>query len=320
MDKLCIVVPCYNEEEALPYFVQEIKKTAEELFQSFSLNISVLLIDDGSQDRTLQLLRSYAEAEDNIGYLSFSRNFGKESAIYAGLQHADGDYVVIMDADLQHPPAMLAEMYQSLQSGEFDSAAACRSDRKGEPPVRSFFARRFYRLINRISDADLVDGASDFRMMKRKMVDAIVAMGEYNRFSKGIFGWVGFRTKWIPYQNVERIAGQTKWSFWKLFQYSLQGIIAFSTVPLGIASVIGVFTCVMAFLMGFWIVIKTLLFGDPVAGWPTLACMIVFMGGLQLFCTGILGQYLAKTYMEAKHRPIYIIAEQSPVINKNEMK
>lgn len=216
-----------------------------------------------------------------------------------------------MDADLQHPPSMLREMYEILRTGKFDSAAACRSDRKGEPPVRSFFARCFYKVMNRISDTDIVDGASDFRMMNRKMVDAIVSMGEYNRFSKGIFGWVGFRTKWIPYQNTERVAGQTKWSFWGLFRYSLQGIVAFSTVPLAISSVIGVITCILSFLMGFWIVIRTLIFGDPVAGWPTLACMIVFMGGIQLFCIGILGQYMAKTYLETKQRPIYIIAESS---------
>lgn len=311
MEKLCIVVPCYNEEVVLPYFMQEIKKTADHMAASFSLDVHLIFVNDGSHDGTLSLLRTYAEMYSNVDYLSFSRNFGKESAIFAGLRHSDGDYTVVMDADLQHPPALLEEMYEQLKNCDFDSAAACRMDRSGEPPVRSFFARCFYKLINWISDADIVDGASDFRMMKRKMVDAVVSMGEYNRFSKGIFGWVGFRTKWIPYQNIERIAGKTKWSFWSLFKYSLQGIIAFSTVPLAIASVIGVIACIFAFFMGGWVVIKTLLFGDPVAGWPTLACLIVFMGGIQLLCTGILGQYMAKTYLETKRRPIYIIAESS---------
>lgn len=229
--------------------------------------------------------------------------------MYAGLREAKGDYVVIMDADLQHPPAMLPEMYEGLQSGEYECVAARRESRKGEPPIRSFFARCFYKLINRISDTEIVDGACDFRMMTRQMVDAIVSMGEYNRFSKGIFGWVGFRTKWLPYENVERVAGETKWSFWKLLLYSLQGIVGFSTVPLAIASVLGILLCFVSFLMVLYIIVKTLLFGDPVSGWPSLACMVMFMGGIQLLCMGILGQYLAKTYLETKHRPIYILAE-----------
>ena len=229
--------------------------------------------------------------------------------MYAGLREAKGDYVAIMDADLQHPPAMLPEMYEGLQSGEYDCVAARRESRKGEPPIRSFFARCFYKIINRISDTEIVDGACDFRMMTRQMVDAIVSMGEYNRFSKGIFGWVGFRTKWLPYENVERVAGETKWSFWKLLLYSLQGIVGFSTVPLAIASVLGTLLCFVSFLMVVYIIVKTLLFGDPVSGWPSLACMVMFMGGIQLLCMGILGQYLAKTYLETKHRPIYILAE-----------
>ena len=229
--------------------------------------------------------------------------------MYAGLKNAKGDYVAVMDADMQDPPSLLPEMYEVLTAGKYDSVATRRVDRTGEPPIRSFFARCFYKLINKISEADIVDGARDFRLMKRKMVDAIVSMGEYNRFSKGIFGWVGFRTKWLPYENVERVAGETKWSFWKLFKYSLQGIVAFSTAPLAIASVFGLLLCFAAFVIICVIIVKTIAFGDLVGGWPSLACLILFMGGLQLFCTGILGQYLAKTYLETKHRPIYIIGK-----------
>lgn len=309
MSMITVIVPCYNEEKALPYFFPEIRKVANELFATKNLSFEFLFVDDGSRDGTLELLRGFAAEDDRARYISFSRNFGKEAAMYAGLKNAKGDYVAVMDADMQDPPALLPEMYEVLQSGEFDSVATRRVDRKGEPPIRSFFARCFYKLINKISDADIVDGARDFRLMKREMVDAIVSVGEYNRFSKGIFGWVGFKTKWLPYENVERVAGETKWSFWKLFKYSLQGIIAFSTAPLAIASVLGLLSCFAAFVMICVIVIKTLVFGDPVGGWPSLACIILLMGGLQLFCTGILGQYLSKTYLETKRRPIYIIAE-----------
>ena len=304
-----IIVPCYNEEAALPYFLEAIQKTEEEMTIAYGCGFELLFVNDGSKDGTLSVLRRFAKETANVRYLSFSRNFGKEAAMYAGLREAKGDYVVIMDADLQHPPAMLPEMYEGLQSGEYDCVAARRESRKGEPPIRSFFARCFYKLINRISDTEIVDGACDFRMMTRQMVDAIVSMGEYNRFSKGIFGWVGFRTKWLPYENVERVAGETKWSFWKLLLYSLQGIVGFSTVPLAIASVLGILLCFVSFLMVVYIIVKTLLFGDPVSGWPSLACMVMFMGGIQLLCMGILGQYLAKTYLETKHRPIYILAE-----------
>lgn len=309
MKRLSVIVPCYNEESALPYFREEIRQVADRLAASAPLSVEFLFINDGSKDGTLDLLRQYAREDERVRYISFSRNFGKEAAMYAGLKNAVGDYVAVMDADMQDPPALLPEMYELLQSGEYDCVATRRVDRKGEPPIRSFFARTFYRLINKISDADIVDGARDFRLMTRQMVDAILSMGEYNRFSKGIFGWVGFRTKWLPYENVERVAGETKWSFWKLFLYSIQGIVAFSTAPLAIASVAGILLCFLALLLVLYIIIKTIAFGDPVGGWPSLACMILFMGGLQLFCTGILGQYLAKTYLETKKRPIYITAE-----------
>lgn len=309
MSLLTAIVPCYNEEAALPYFLTEIQKTADKLFAAYALEMEFIFINDGSQDGTLELLRTYAEADERVRYISFSRNFGKEAAMFAGFQNARGDYAAVMDADLQDPPSLLPEMYELLRTGDYDSVATRRVDRKGEPPIRSFFARCFYKLINRISDADIVDGARDYRLMNRKMLDAIVSMGEYNRFSKGIFGWVGFRTKWLPYENHERVAGETKWSFWKLFMYSLQGIVAFSTAPLAAASVIGLLLCFVAFLMVLIIIAKTLLFSDPVGGWPSLACMVMFMGGINLLCTGILGQYLAKTYLETKHRPIYIVGE-----------
>ena len=309
MNTISIVVPCYNEEAALPYFRREIQRVMDEMSAACGVSFEILFVNDGSKDGTLELLRRFAGEDSRMHYISLSRNFGKESALYAGLQRATGDYVATMDADLQDPPSLLPEMYEALQTGEYESVATRRVSRKGEPPIRSFFARCFYKLINRISDADIVDGARDFRLMKRQMVDAIVAMGEYNRFSKGIYGWVGFRTKWLPYENVERVAGETKWSFWKLFIYSIQGITAFSTAPLAIASFTGVLLCFAAFLMVVYIIVKTLLFGDPVGGWPSLACMVMFMGGVQLLCIGILGQYLAKTYLETKHRPIYIIGE-----------
>ena len=309
MKKISCIIPCYNEEAALLYFLREIRKVADQMSATDPVLFEILFVNDGSKDRTLEILREAAKEDARVRYISFSRNFGKEAAMYAGFKNVTGDYAAVMDADMQDPPSLLPEMYRALQSGEYDSVATCRADRKGEPPIRSFFARCFYKIINQISDADIVDGARDFRLMKREMVDAIVTMGEYNRFSKGIFGWIGFRTKWLPYQNVERVAGETKWSFWKLFKYSLQGIIAFSTAPLAIASVAGILICLVAFLMVIGIIVKTLLWGDPVGGWPSLACMIMFMSGIQLLCIGILGQYLAKTYLETKRRPIYLVAE-----------
>lgn len=309
MQCLSCIIPCYNEEAALPYFLQEIRKVADNVSTTFQLDFEILFINDGSRDKTLQILRQAAQEDKRIRYISFARNFGKEAAMYAGFQNCTGDYAAVMDADMQDPPSLLPEMYQALQSGEYDSVATRRVTRKGEPPIRSFFARCFYKLINRISDADIVDGARDFRLMTRQMVDAILSMTEYNRFSKGIFGWVGFRTKWLPYENVERVAGETKWSFWKLFLYSLEGITAFSTAPLAIASIAGILLCIVALLFVCVVLVKTLAFGDAVGGWPSMMCVILFLGGVQLFCMGILGQYLAKTYLETKKRPIYIVQE-----------
>lgn len=306
---ISVIVPCYNEEEALPHFFPEIRRVSDSMSDTYGLSFEFIFVNDGSGDGTLNQLRKFSAEDSRVRYISFSRNFGKEAAMYAGLQNANGDYAAIMDADMQDPPSLLPEMYEALQSNEYDSVATRRVDRKGEPPIRSFLARCFYKIINRISDADIVDGARDFRLMKREMVRAIVSMGEYNRFSKGIFGWVGFRTKWLPYENVERVAGETKWSCWKLFKYSLQGMIAFSSAPLAIASILGLVSCFAAFVFICVIIVKTLTFGDPVGGWPSLACIVLFMGGIQLLCMGILGQYLAKIYMETKHRPIYIVAE-----------
>lgn len=309
MSMITVIVPCYNEEAALPYFFSEIRKVSDMLSSTYDLCVEFVFVNDGSKDGTLNLLRKFAAEDSRTRYVSFSRNFGKEAAMYAGFRYAKGDYVVIMDADLQHPPAMLEEMYLAIQREGYDIAAARRVSRKGEPPIRSFFARCFYRLINKISKAEFVDGASDFRMLSRQAVDALLELGEYNRFSKGIFGWVGFQTKWIPYENVERVAGESNWSFWKLFLYSLEGIIAFSTAPLVIASVIGVLFCLIAFIWIVIIIVKTLIWGDPVAGYPTLACLLLLVGGSIQLSLGIIGQYLSKTYLEAKHRPIYIVAE-----------
>ncbi len=307
--KLTTVVPCYNEQEALPFFLEEIKKVSDEMAEEYGVEFEFMFVNDGSADATLQLLREAAEEDSRVRYVSFSRNFGKEAAIYAGLKGATGDYVVLMDADLQHPPSMLKQMYEAVSTGEYQIAAARRVTRKGEPLIRSFFSRMFYRMINKISKAEFVDGASDFRMLSRNAVDAILQMPEYNRFSKGIFGWIGFNTKWIEYENVERVAGETKWSFWKLLLYSIEGIVAFSTVPLSIASVVGVVFCIIALLWITVIVVKTIVWGDPVAGYPTLACLLLLVGGSLQVSLGIVGQYLAKTYMETKNRPIYLVSE-----------
>lgn len=305
---ISLVIPCYNEQEALPYFLPEVSKVAAEMADR--ADFEFLFVDDGSSDGTLQVLRSFAQQDDRVKYLSFSRNFGKEAAMYAGFCNAKGDYVAVMDADLQDPPALLPQMFELLESGDYDSVATRRVTRSGEPKIRSFFARMFYKIINRISDADIVDGARDFRLMRRSMVDAIVAMSERNRFSKGIFGWVGFRTYWLPYENVERVAGQTKWSFWKLFRYSIDGFVNFSQTPLTIASWIGVLFSVLSVLVVLFIVIRKLCFGgSSVDGWASLVCLITFIGGVQLVCLGIIGQYLSKTYLEVKGRPHYILRE-----------
>ncbi len=308
MKMMSVIVPCYNEEESLPFFYEEINRVSKEMHD---VCLELLFVDDGSKDQTLSILREYAKKDKRVKYISFSRNFGKEAAIYAGLKNSHGDYVAIMDADLQDPPSLLPEMLKAIQEEGYDSAATRRVTRKGEPPVRSFFARLFYKIMNRISDADIMDGARDYRLMNRQMVDAIVSMCEYNRFSKGIFGWIGFDTKWIEYENVERVAGETKWSFWKLFKYSIEGITAFSIEPLQIASIFGVLFSFIALIMIIVIIVRTLVFGDPTSGWPSLVCIIMLIGGIQLLCIGILGQYLSKTYLETKHRPIYISKESN---------
>lgn len=307
MDKISIIIPCYNEEQALPYLYAELQKiTADMPEQEFEF----IFINDGSKDKTLSLIKDLRKQDERVRFVSFSRNFGKEAAIYAGLKAAKGNFVSLIDADLQDPPSLIKEMYHILSTEEeYDCVATRRTDRKGEPVIRSFFAKQFYKLMNKISDTEVVDGARDFRFMRRQMVDAILEVSEYNRFSKGIFGWVGFNTKWISFENVERVAGETKWSFFGLFFYSLEGIIAFSTRPLYIASLFGILFCIVAFIMICIIIAKTLIWGDPVAGYPSQICIIFFIGGIQLFCLGILGQYLAKTYLETKKRPIYIVRE-----------
>lgn len=303
---ISIIIPCYNEQESIPLFYNEINKVMDIITDT---NFELLFIDDGSKDKTLLEAKKLTSQDDRVHYISFSRNFGKEAAIYAGFQYASGDYVVMMDADLQDPPSLLPKMYEILKEGGYDSVATRRISRKGEPPIRSFFARLFYKIMNKISETDLVDGARDYRLMNRKFVNAILQLGEYNRFSKGLFGWVGYKTKWLEYENVERIAGETKWSFWKLFKYSIEGIVGFSTAPLTISAFVGIMSCIFAFAFMSLIIIRKLCFGDPVAGWASTATIILFLGGIQLLSIGVLGQYLAKTYLEVKKRPIYIVDE-----------
>ncbi len=305
--KVALIVPCYNEQEALPIFYEEVMKVVTTMNCQYEL----IFVNDGSKDNTLSILKNFAAKNENVTYISFSRNFGKEAAMYAGFSNADADYVAVMDADMQDPPALLPQMVKILETEDYDSVATRRVSRDGEPPIRSWFARKFYQLINKISDADIVDGARDFRLMKREMVDAIVAMGEYNRFSKGIFGWIGFKTYWLPFKNVERVAGETKWNFWKLFKYAIDGIINFSEAPLSIASWAGIGMTFIAFIMMVIVIVRRLCFGDPVAGWASTMCVIIFIGAIQLFSMGIMGQYIAKIYNEAKHRPHYIVAESN---------
>ena len=306
MEKISIIVPCYNEEEAMPLFYDEISKTASTFDK---VDFEFIFVNDGSRDRTLEVARELAKKDKRVRYISFSRNFGKEAAMLAGLEYSVGDYVAIMDADLQDPPCMLHEMYDGIKNEGYDCVATRRVSRKGEPPIRSFFAKCYYKLINKISDTEIVDGARDYRLMSRQMVDSILALKEYNRFSKGIFSWVGYNTKWLEYKNVERVAGTTKWNFWKLFLYSLESIVAFSTVPLAISSIVGILFFIISMIMIVFIIARTLTFGDPVAGWPSLVCIIFFVSGVQLFCVGIIGQYLSKLYLEVKGRPVYIVKE-----------
>ena len=306
MEKISIIVPCYNEQEALPYFYQAIKKVAEQMNE---LDFEFIMIDDGSKDQTMTKIKELHALDHRIKYLSFSRNFGKEAAMYAGLKYASGDYVAIMDADMQDPPSLLPEMLNYIKNEHYDCVATKRSTRKGEPMIRSFFARLFYKLINKISKTEIVDGARDYRLMKRNMVDAILSMSEYNRFSKGIFGWVGFNTKWIAYENIERVAGTTKWSFWKLLIYSIDGIVAFSTAPLALASFFGVVFCLIAFLAIIVVIVRHFMGVESAFGWASTISIILFVSGIQLFSIGVLGQYLSKTYMETKKRPIYLVKE-----------
>ncbi len=308
MKLLSVVVPCYNEEENIPYFYEEFIKN-ESFLKEKEITWELLYVDDGSKDNTAAEVKKLRESDERVHLLSFSRNFGKEAAMYAGMEKSKGDYVVIMDVDLQDPPALLPQMLTHLEEG-YDSVATRRVTRKGEPPIRSFFARMFYRMMKRISKTEMMDGARDYRLMTRQMVDAILEMKEYNRFTKGIFGWVGFRTKWLEFENVERVKGETKWNFWKLLLYSIEGITAFSTAPLSFAAVVGVLFCFIAFILIIFIIVRTLIFGDPVAGWPSMICIISLASGVQLFCLGIVGQYLAKTYMEVKRRPIYLLKEE----------
>ena len=308
MDKklLTLVVPSYNEEEAIPLFYEEALRVEKELTD---IDIEYLFVDDGSRDETMRVVKELNARDPRVHYVSFSRNFGKEAAIYAGLENAAGDYVAILDADLQDPPSLLPEMLEAVEKEGYDCVGSRRVTRKGEPPIRSFFARCFYKLMGKISSSEVVDGARDFQLMNRKVVNAILAMGEYNRFSKGIFGWVGFKKKWLEYENVERAAGETKWSFWKLFVYALDGIVAFSTAPLVIASFVGMLFCLIAFIAIIFIIIRTVIYGDPTSGWPSMVCIIMLVSGIQLLCIGILGQYLAKTYLETKKRPLYLVEE-----------
>ena len=303
---LSVVVPCYNEEKALPFFYEEICKVVKEIK---NLDYELIFIDDGSTDNTLNIIKAYSKLNKKSKYISFSRNFGKEAAMIAGLEHSKGDYVTLMDADLQDPPSLLPKMYEILLKEDYDVVGTRRVTRKGEPKIRSFFSRMFYRIINKMSRIEMVDGARDFRLMKRKVVDAIISMKEYNRYSKGIFSFVGFKTKWLEYENVKRVAGKTKWSFWKLFKYAIEGIVGFSTFPLVLSALIGLLFCLLAFIMIIVIIVKTIIFGDPVSGWPSTICIIFFIGGVQLFVMGIIGEYLAKIYLETKNRPIYIIRE-----------
>lgn len=305
MKKISIIIPCYNEEEAIPYFYEEIEKITKKIKAKFEY----IFVDDGSQDNTLKIIKTLAKKDKKIRYISFSRNFGKEASMLAGLEHATGDYVTTMDADLQDPPELLIEMFNTLENEEYDICGAVSISRNGYSFIRKHFTNLFYKIISKVSKTEMINGARDFRLMKRYVVEAIISMREYNRYSKGLFSFVGFKTKWIEFENKNRVAGKTKWSLWKLFIYAVEGIISFSTAPLIFSALLGLFFCIISFIMIIFIIIRTLMFGDPVAGWPSLVCIIFFLSGIQLFAIGIIGQYLAKTYLETKNRPIYIIRE-----------
>ncbi len=313
MKSISIIVPCYNEEETVEIFYKETSKYLKEIIDKYE----IIYINDGSKDNTLSKVKKIADKDKKIKYISFSRNFGKEAAMYAGLEYAKGDYVAIMDVDLQDPPSLLSEMYDTLNDGDYDCVASRRVTRIGEPKIRSFFARLYYKIINKISKTEIVDGARDFRMMTRQMVNSVLELKEYNRFSKGIFSFVGYNTKWLEYENKPRVAGETKWNFFKLFIYSIQSIVDFSTIPLVASAVIGLLFCILSFIMIIVIIIKTLVFTDPVGGWPSLVCIIFFVSGIQLLCIGIIGEYLANTYLEIKKRPIYIVKETNSQKNKD---
>ncbi len=308
MKKISIVVPCYNEEKVLPIFYNELKKVLNTMNY---LDYEIILVNDGSTDATLEMFKVISSKDNKVKYISFSRNFGKEAAMYAGFKESKGDFIAIMDSDLQDPPSLLPEMYRIICEEEYDTVATRRISRKGEPKIRSFFAKKFYKIMNKISKVDIVDGARDYRLMTRQVLDSILEISEYNRFSKGIFGFVGFNTKWLPYENIERVAGKTKWSFWKLFIYSLEGITAFSTTPLVISSIIGILFCLISIIVIIAIIFRTLMYGDPTGGWPSTICIIMFVSGVQLLSIGIIGQYLSKTYLEVKNRPLFIIKERN---------
>lgn len=311
-EMISVVVPCFNEQEALPSFISELNRVAINMESEFSqLSFEVILVNDGSTDDTLTIIKKYLFQDLNlkIHFISFSRNFGKEAALLAGLRFSSGDLVAVMDADMQDPPAMLKTMYLELCQSGCDQVAACRTNRVGESAIRSWFARLFYRLINKISDTNIADGARDFRLMTRQVVDSVLSLSERNRFSKGIFDWVGFRTHWVKYENIERVAGSSKWSFWQLMHYATEGITAFSEAPLQIASIAGIVMFIFSLLSVAIIAVRASVFGDPVAGWPSLACIILFVGGIQLMCLGVVGRYLANVYVETKARPLYLVAE-----------
>ena len=314
MKKISIVVPCYNEEESLPLFYKEVNKVTETM--KAKAEFEFVFVNDGSKDNTLEELRNLAKKDKRVRYISFSRNFGKEAGMLAGLENATGDYITTMDADLQDPPTLLEEMFDTLESGEYDCCATKSTNRKGYSFLRKTFTKWFYDIIGKISKTEMVPGARDFRLMTRQMVDAIISMREYNRYSKGLFSFVGFKTKWIDFEIEDRAAGISKFNFWKLFSYAIEGIVAFSTAPLVFAALVGVIFCFIAFILIIFIIVKTLVWGDPVGGWPSMACIMFFVGGIQLFCTGIIGEYLAKTYLETKHRPVYIVKETEKDLKK----